>query len=567
MNPGHALTVLLLAGYLGPAVASGGCQDRGDAEANCSAVAAPSTSRPEQASASTAYLWTANDADYGTGTVSRIAVQPFASGAKYREVSRYASVTCQSDPLNGSKEGAVFSATPPATLCADGTHGCCSRAETVAGANGLHQPVNLIQNRPIRTAVDINGDTWVVNAANGDAARQSSITLIAGSMARCVERNGVPGIQTSSDVDGDGVIETDCNNNGVADDLSDVNAGAACLPGHFQEFYGLDDECIVFTVNIGAVGDVARALALGKGATNSAPPDAWVGTYANGTFYRIDAATGAITNSVSLGPHAGLASHPYGAVIDEFGILWAENVATDGGCTSGCVFYFDTGATANQDALALPAGLTLNGFNGIALDGYRGAAGLVQQIWFGAYGDYGAYRYRPVRNAGFDALRNGTWALGQVKGTGQIAAARGVAVDNRNPAYAWVALDGGGVGRIAADMPDGTNVFSTAGNLFMTNQLLTVGTGVVAGGDVWTVNSGSSTLTHFSVDANGAVTNAALPDQLSLDDRPGAPEASCAHPQFGLCKPHPDSNSDFTGFAFLTFTYPGIDRIFANGFD
>jgi hypothetical protein len=567
MNPGHALTALLFACYLGPTAASDGCQGSGRSDTGCSPTAALSSSPGEQTAASSAYLWTANDADYGTGTVSKIAEQPFASGAKYREVARYASVTCQSDPLNGSKEGAIFSATPPATLCADGTHGCCSRAETIAGANGMHQPVNLIQNRPIRTAIDMNGDMWVVNAANGDTSRQSSITLIAGSLERCVERNGIAGIQTSSDANGDGIIETDCNNNGVADDLSDVNAGAACLPGHVQEFYGLDDECIVFTANIGAVGDVARALALGKGATNSAPPDAWVGTYANGTFYRIDATTGAIKNSVTLVPHAGLASHPYGAVIDEFGILWAENVASDGGCTTGCVFYFDTGAVASQDAIALPGGLAISGFNGIALDGYRGAGGLVQQIWFGAYGDYGAYRYRPVRSAGFAAIRNGTWALGQVKGTGQIASARGVALDNRNPAYAWVALDGGGVGRIAADMPDGANVFSTAGNLFPTNQPLTVGTGVAASGDVWAVNLGSSTLTHFSVDASGNVTNAGSPDQLSLDDRPGAPEASCAHPQFLQCKPHPDSNSDFTGYAFLTFTYPGIDRIFANGFD
>ena len=520
------------------------------------------------AAAGTDYLWTANDSDWGSGTVSKIAVTPFASGAKYRETARYASVTCLSDPANGSKEGAIYGSTVPANLCADGTNGCCTRAETVPGANGLHQPVNLYENRPIRTAVDLNGDTWVLNSGDGDgplATHQSSITLIAGSLSECVERNGVPGIQTSADFNGDGIIETDCNDNGIPDDLTDV-AAHPCVAGKVQEFFGLDDECILFTVNIGAADDIARALALGSGATSSSPADAWAGIYGNGTFYRIDAATGAIKNSVTLGVHSGMTPHPYGAVIDEFGILWAENIAGDG-CPIGCVFYFDTALTSNQDAVALPGSLALSAFNGIAIDGYRGASGLVQQIWFGAYGNYGAYRYRPVRNGGFAALKNGTWALGQVLGTGQTAAARGVAVDTRSPANAWVALDGGAVAKIPADMPDGSNTYSTSTDLFATNETDTRATGVVTGGDVWTVNYASSTLTHFSVDAAGNVTNAGLPDQLNLDDRPFSPENSCVHPQYGLCKPHPDSNGDFTGYAFVNFTYPGIDRIFANGFD
>lgn len=512
---------------------------------------------------STDFLWVTNDANYGTGTVSKVSKQAFPSGTKYREVARYASVTCLSDPVNGSKEGAVFSATPPATLCGDGTHGCCSRDETVPGANGLHQPVNLVQNRPVRAAVDINGHAWVVNAANGAFSLQSSVTLIAGSQSECFERNGIPGIQTSTDANGDGIIETDCNNDGVADDATDVNGGSPCLSGHPQEFWGLDDECVLFTVNIGATGDVARALALGRGASVGAPSDAWIGTYANGKFYRIDGTTGTIKQTVTIGSIGGKDPHPYGAVIDQFGILWTENVSTDGGCTSGCLFYFDTANTANQDVVT--SSIAGGGFNGIALDGYRDVTGLRQQIWLGAYGDHGAYRYRPVRGTTFNQIRNGTWALGEVSGTAQFSSARGLAVDSRTPAYAWVAFDGGEVGKIPANMPDGTNTISSA-NLYITGQNTPVGIGIGIGQDVWTANEGSSTLTHFSVDASGNVTNSASPDQLDLDDIPGANENFCPHPMFGLCKPHPDTNSDFTGFAFLTFTYPGIDRIFADDF-
>ena len=537
-------------------------------DAGSSVPGACTVAAPDPAAATDpAYLWISNDADYGTGTVSKVATQPFASGAKYRETARYASVTCQSDPVNGSKEGAVFSATPPATLCTDGIHGCCSRDESVPGANGLHEPVNLIQNRPVRTAVDVNGNAWVVNAANGDIWRQSSVTLIAASLDQCVERNGVPGIQTSSDVDADGIIETDCNNNGVADDLADVNPSSPCLPGHPQEFFGLDDECVLFTVNVGAVGDIARALALGKGATTAAPADAWVGTYANGRFYRIDGSTGTIQSSVALISRAGMIAHPYGAVIDAYGILWTENVNSDGNCTHGCLFYFDTANTSSQDAVTPPLSLAGNGFNGIALDGYS-AGGLVQQVWLGTYSNYGAYRYRPSRGGSFAQLRNGSWALGTVSGVSALGAPRGVSVDDRTPAFAWVAFDSGSVARIPADMPDGNNSYPAASHLFATNQNATVGTGVAGNRDVWAVNRGSSTLTHFSVDAAGNVTNAANPDQLNLDDRYGAPEAfSCPHPMFGLCKPHPDTNSDFTGFAYLNFTLEPADRVFANGFE
>jgi hypothetical protein len=539
-------------------------QCRGDSDSAGSCDKAP-VARSQMA-VSAAFLWTANDANYGVGTVSKVATQPFAFGTKYHEAARYASVTCQSDPVNGSKEGARFSTTPPSTLCADGTHGCCSRAETVPGANGLHQPINLVQNRPIRTAVDVGGSTWVVNAANGDISRQSSVTRIAGSISECVERNGLPGIQTSTDANGDGIIDTDCNNNGTADDAADIN-GLPCQIGHPQEFWGLDDECVLFTVNIGAAGDVARSLALGKGASAAAPSDAWVGTYNDGKFYRIDAVTGAIKNTIIIGPQAAMVSHPFGAVIDQFGILWAENVAGDGNCPGGCVFYFDTANTANQDAVAPPGNIAGGGFHGIALDGYRGASGLLQQIWFGAYNGYGAYRYRPVRNAGFAAIGTGTWALGQVTGPGQLAAARGVAVDNRTPAFAWVAIDGGGVAKIPANMPDGSNTFAPATNLFLTGQNATLGTGVTADQDIWAANGGSSTLTHFSVDAAGNVNNSGSLDQFNLDDKPGAIESFCPIPMYGLCKPHPDTNSDFTGFAFVTFTYPGIDRIFADGFE
>ena len=353
--------------------------------------------------------------------MSKIATTPFATAPTYREVARYATVTCQSDPLNGSKQGAVFGLAPPANLCADGVHGCCSRAESIAGVSGGHQPINLSGNHPSYTAVDVNGDAWVVNAAYN---LQSSVTKIANSLGACVERNGIPGIQTSSDVNGDGIIDTDCNNDGVPDDASTI-----CNPGRPREFWGLDDECILFTVNTGATNQWGRALALGPGTTDTAPADAWAATYRDGKFYRIDGTSGAIKTTVTIAAQAGVASNPFGAVIDQFGILWTPNFGHCAG--SGCLFYFDTNNPASQGmATSAIAG---GGFYGIAIDGFKIGSNLIQQVWMGELGatGFGAYRYRPVRNAGFAGIKNGTWALGHVTGTGQLTQGSGVAVDNR----------------------------------------------------------------------------------------------------------------------------------------
>src|SRR5512142_675355 len=61
---------------------------------------APASASADDTAALADYLWIANDANYGVGTVSKVATQPFASGAKYRETARYASVTCLSHPVN-----------------------------------------------------------------------------------------------------------------------------------------------------------------------------------------------------------------------------------------------------------------------------------------------------------------------------------------------------------------------------------------------------------------------------------------------------------------------------------
>lgn len=496
------------------------------------------------------FLWIANDLNYGVGTVSKIRTTAFPTDPKYREVARYVTVTCRSDPTNGSNEGVVLGTAPPAPLCADGIHGCCARAEAIPGANGGHQPVQVIGNRPSRTAVDINGDVWVGNRGHG---AQSSATKIANSTKDCIDRNNNSVIDTSADVNNDGIITTDCDENNLPDDVNTV-----CVGSNAHEFYGLDDECILFTTNTGTTTNLlGRPLALGPGQQQAriyGASDAWAGTWQDGVFYRIHGSTGAIISTVQMQTQNGVAPNPYGAAIDKYGILWAPNASTKN------LFYFDTKNPSNQGMVTFPDAVG-GGFYGIAIDGYSetdpntGNSVDVQQVWLGDVGGTGAFRYRPVRDGTFASLASGTWAYATFEGGP--TRGRGLGVDNRSPtSFVWVALDGypswtGHIGRIPFDIPDGTTTLLASDHAWNTTQGMTTGAGVAFDGDIWGINQDSSSAVHFSVDDQGNVVGG--PDIVPLDDKAAAPENFCGQ---GNCKPHPYTYSDFTGFGLRNFTNP-----------
>src|SRR6185436_8175370 len=113
--------------------------------------------------------------------------------------------------------------------------------------------------------------------------------------------------------------DTDCNNNGVPDDVADVKA-KACASGKAQEFYGFDDECVLFTTNTNLPDKIGRPLALGRGSVDAGPADAWAGTFNDGKFFRIDGTTGMTKAQAQVG------SSPYGATVDAQGIAWVPEV-------------------------------------------------------------------------------------------------------------------------------------------------------------------------------------------------------------------------------------------------
>ncbi|MBW2459986.1 MAG: hypothetical protein JRI68_36195 [Deltaproteobacteria bacterium] len=250
-------------------------------------------------------------------------------------------------------------------------------------------------------------------------------------------------------------------------------------------------------------------------------------------------------------------SNPYGAAVDQFGILWAPNLTQ-----TGALFYFDTNNPTDQGLVQFPGYPSSPcAFYGIAIDGFidPNTNALVQQIWLGDWNPLsvptGVYRYRPVRDQGFAGLNTGSWAHVTFNARG-----RGVGVDNRTPtSFAWVALyDINSIGRIPTDIPDGSYAYPNGPpNTYATNGTQTIGTGVALDGDVWSVNRSSSNVSHFSVDAAGNVTGP--PDIVNLDDTCDSngqnckPETFCGHAN---CKPTPYTYSDFTGFGLKNFTTP-----------
>jgi hypothetical protein len=478
------------------------------------------------------FLWLANTDDWGIGSVAKI------DSKKVIETARYFTVTCYSNP-GGSR------------AACDGTNGCCSRDDFVGYTNrknnmpaGPHQAINTTTNYPSRTAVDFNGDVWVSNRAFGV---QSSVTKIANDINDCTERNGTPGIQTSSDVNGDGVIDTDCNADGVPDDIANVKA-KPCSNGKAQEFFGFDDECVLFTTNTDSANQWGRPLCLGQGSVDFGPSDAWAGLYNTGNFFRIDGASGLIKAQTKVPVPNG--TGPYGAAVDQNGIAWVTFLGNG-------LAYFDTNQPQNTGSVRLGNGVS--GY-GISLD-------RDQNIWTGGWStDGNANRYTPDRSNGFAKLGMGYWTIitGAGDNSGATGNGRGIAADSRTMAdyWVWMARDGGWISRIPAStiaVPKGADQ-TIDGHAFLAMQVAgtnTIGAGVDIDQNIWGISYSGSVATRIKVDVMGNMTK---PDINGGNNNMGCPVGAGDRCTMGLngrnTTPDPYTYSDFTGFGLRNFTNP-----------
>jgi hypothetical protein len=176
---------------------------------------------------------------------------------------------------------------------ANSSQGTVSKIDTVAGVEEGRYRAAAGSDSPSRTSVNQFGDVAVGNR-NG----AGNITKVAATPEHCVERNGQPGIQTSTG------------------------------PGDVLGF--LEDECVLWTTPLPIVDHGPRAIAWEGGeidpqtCLNTVPnPRLWVGYGgASQEVYRLDGETGAVLDHISIPSAAG---RIYGGAVNAAGDLWMVN--------------------------------------------------------------------------------------------------------------------------------------------------------------------------------------------------------------------------------------------------
>jgi hypothetical protein len=213
-----------------------------------------------------------------------------------------------SDQLQITPNG--FSAPKPYMYIAQTDEGRILKVDTVTGKQLARYPSlrladcptcnpNTATWAPSRITIDFDGDMYTANRAFNV---QGAVTKIAGSEKGCIDRNGNGVIDTSSDVNNDGIV--------------DINSPA--------EYKGQDDECILYSLPVAGVNGVLRALTLdGKG-------HLFVGAFNEYRAYKYDVTQ---TPPVLVGTYD-LSSRPYGfAILGDYlyhsGLNWAPTARYD----------------------------------------------------------------------------------------------------------------------------------------------------------------------------------------------------------------------------------------------
>lgn len=197
-------------------------------------------------------------------------------------------------------------------------------------------------NMASRTVVDGRGDAYV---ASRGFAMQGSVTKIAGHIRDCVDRNG----------------------NGMIDTATDSTPMA----------YG-EDECVLWTADVGPVDAVLRALAIDGGDAVRPNGYVWVGGYNTQAFYKLDPVDGSLMMTV---PTPGV--QPYGAVVLGDGRLFVGVLSATGTAS------FDT---TDPDPASTFATLPWPPFRTCA-QAYGITADADGRVWFSGWGCQDALAY------------------------------------------------------------------------------------------------------------------------------------------------------------------------------
>ncbi|ATB44327.1 branched-chain amino acid ABC transporter substrate-binding protein [Cystobacter fuscus] len=159
-------------------------------------------------------------------------------------------------------------------------------------------------NSPSRTTVDGDDNAFVANRGlclNGSHTR-ASVTKIAGSLGYCVDRNKNGRIDTSSDLNRDGIIGNE--------------------EGKAKEFLGQEDECLLWTKNYAEKGDLGRSIAI------DGDQNIWLAGYDSSKLYKLSGKTGEklLKDPIDLNAERGGGANIYGLAVGPGGFIYTSDV-------------------------------------------------------------------------------------------------------------------------------------------------------------------------------------------------------------------------------------------------
>ncbi len=333
-------------------------------------------------------------------------------------------------------------------------------------------------NRPSRTTVDLQGNAYVANRAHqeGCAVQQGSVTKIGFfdealcalslELCACRDRNGNGTIETSRDLNGDGRI---------------------ALTPLGEEYLAYDDECLLWTVPIGASNSIARAMAI------DADGYVWVGDWQGRAFFKLDPADGRQVNpsDPALPPPAGgvsVSGQPYGAVIDSRGTLWYVNT-------------YDTGTIQSLDTRTGVVG-TVNADN--PTGGYGITIDRKDRVWLASYDDDlgggTVTRYDPTASD-WQAFSAGL--SGSFRGRGITATPAGKTESGAGIVYAAFHNSGGS---FLVGFEDDTGAVVDSVNLTERCGAATgIGVGIGTAESLWVVNQDSDDVCRYDPETDEVV--------------------------------------------------------------
>lgn len=371
--------------------------------------------------------------------------------------------------------------------------------EPNVGCNACGSNALCRGNCPSRTAVDQNFDAYVGNRAFG---RQGTVTKIASQESDCVDRNSNGTIDTSRDLNGDGIIQMDSSG----------------------EYVGVNDECILWTSAVGPAGDpamgnaglggVPRALTVARAAPDQLVGNVWVGLYNPHEACQLNPQTGAVIGCVDI------TINPYGAATAaDYGVWFTT---TSGLGDRQILRRVDSTTLAVSSTSPIPdivpgcpaAAGPHPGAYGLTLDG----DGRVYLANFNC-GNGGVLRYTPATDS---------WDYVDL---GQSGTPRGVAADETS---LWVALSN--------EQPNFQGPASGRVIQYQLSSFTRVGT--------WDLPTGTG-LIGVGVDLDGAVW--AISHNQSLAARLDPVTRTWTEHPVGL---NPYTYSDFIGYGLNVFAEP-----------